>query len=168
MGYSDPPNVSPGQVLTDEMWNTYIAGNLQTMFPSGLNWNSYTPELTAATTDPNLGSGETAEGRYWQVGNTVFVNINIIFGSSPNEGSGAYEVSVPANIDSAVSSTAVVGSGYIVDSSAGDRVVVVAHRYGANTVRVVQSDSNDWVKATVPWTWAQSDAIRLHLTYEIA
>lgn len=59
-------------------------------------WTTYTPALTADTTNPTLGSGSIAYGRYKQNGKEVKCQFVIRFGSSGrNKGSGQYSVSLP-------------------------------------------------------------------------
>jgi hypothetical protein len=60
------------------------------------NWTSYTPVLTAVTTNPTLGSGSVAVGYYAQIGKVVIYSFQIVFGTSGvNAGSGDYRVSLP-------------------------------------------------------------------------
>lgn len=56
---------------------------------------SYTPTLTASTTNPSLGSGATVLGNYSITGTTMTGQFYISFGSSPNAGSGSYQIGLP-------------------------------------------------------------------------
>jgi len=58
-------------------------------------FSDYTPALTATTTNPTLGTGSTAVGRYKQNGKDVSGWATIKFGSGGSAGSGTYEISLP-------------------------------------------------------------------------
>jgi hypothetical protein len=59
-------------------------------------WTSYTPVLTASTTNPTLGTGSSATGAYARVQNLIIYNFLILFGTSGvNAGVGNYSVSLP-------------------------------------------------------------------------
>jgi hypothetical protein len=58
-------------------------------------WTTYTPTLTASTTNPVIGNGSIT-GRYMNTGATIFGEIRIIAGTTGfNRGSGVYKVSLP-------------------------------------------------------------------------
>ena len=60
---------------------------------------SYTPALTAVTTNPTLGTGSFQEGRYQLLQKRAFVEGAIFFGSSgAAAGTGAYRISVPSAV----------------------------------------------------------------------
>src|SRR5688572_17632849 len=97
---------------------------------------SYTPALTASTTNPTLGTGSGQQGRYYRdpITGLVWGQARIAFGTSgTNAGSGTYRISLPTAVDnlsgSGVSGNAdVMGFGIVRDSSAstGTRTVVVS------------------------------------------
>jgi hypothetical protein len=63
------------------------------------SWTTYTPQWTAATTNPTIGDA-TVTARYVAIGATVIGEIQIIGGSSVNgfnRGSGAYSFSLPTD-----------------------------------------------------------------------
>ncbi len=68
-------------------------------------WTSYTPTLTAATTNPTLGAasaGAVQFGRYCKVGRLVVAQFGIRFATSgASAGSGAYTVSLPVTAKTA-------------------------------------------------------------------
>lgn len=67
----------------------------------------YTPALTAATTNPTLGTGGTASGYWAYVGGLVVAYFSIVFGSSGvAAGTGGYFISLPAPATIGVGSTA--------------------------------------------------------------
>lgn len=57
-------------------------------------WSTYSPVLFSTGTNPTMGNS-TVSGRYRVDGKTVHVVINIVFGSSFSEGSGAYGITLP-------------------------------------------------------------------------
>jgi hypothetical protein len=76
----------------------FVAGEVLTAADmNGIGeWTSYTPVLTATTTNPTLGTGSSATGAYARVQNLIVYNFQILFGSSGvNAGSGNYKVSLP-------------------------------------------------------------------------
>jgi len=114
-------------------------------------WRAFTPAWSNLT----LGNG-TSVGRYVQIGNTVHAYYSLTFGSTTVVTGGLYAaLPTPALNPGA-------GAGSLFDSSApGNAMVTCA--------------GGDWlvtaagrVTATVPWTWAVDDYIRLTVTYEAA
>ena len=78
----------------------FVAGSVLTAAElNGIGeWLSYTPVLTATTTDPTLGTGSSSVGGYSRIQNLIVYRFSIAFGSSGvNAGSGSYEVSLPVN-----------------------------------------------------------------------
>lgn len=145
-----------GQVLTAATLNTI-----------GAVWETWTPALTASTTNPTLGTGSTAAGRYGRVNKTVFGNCRIIFGTSGvNAGSGFYFLSLPVTAQGA---GPVVGAGYIFDNSASlMRHVVVALDSTTRMSLYLENATNYAVSSGNPWTWAASDQISFYFEYEAA
>lgn len=61
----------------------------------------YTPLLTAATTNPNLGATGTTVGRFLSIDNLVLAWGNISWsGTGVAQGSGSYRISLPLPVDS--------------------------------------------------------------------
>ena len=114
-------------------------------------WRAFTPAWSNLT----LGNG-TSVGRYVRIGNTVHAYYSLAFGSTTVVTGGLY-VALPI--------TALnpgCGSGTLFDSSTPANAIVTCA-------------GGDWlvtaggrVNATVPWTWAVNDYIRLTVTYEAA
>jgi len=121
---------------------------------------TYTPSLTAATTNPTLGTGSVAQGWWnWEPGSSISLNFFIKFGTSGlNPGSGTYSVSLPPGITSSnVYGTGhvAVGSIQIADSSSG--------AFQPGSVFVPPSSTTLGLVGTAPvsnsspWTWAAGD-----------
>lgn len=144
-------------------------------------FTSYTPTLTASTTNPTLGSGSAATGYYKQIGRLVFGYLEISFGSSgASAGSGVYGLLLPVE---PVNRTQPVGVGFLVDSSPNARPIAataaIAPAFWASTTRkaiiVFTSPAGSGfltgdnpAGAAAPWTWAESDSIALNFHYEAA
>lgn len=132
--------------------------------------STYTPVLTAASGNPALGTGSTASGRYTLFnGNWCTYRGAIQFGSSgATSGTGQYFISLPFNSSANISvGVANIGGAYLRDNS-GPAIAqaLVYAAASANAFSLVAN--NTTVSSTVPWTWANSDAISWTLTYEIA
>jgi hypothetical protein len=129
-------------------------------------WSSYTPVLTASSSNPTLGSGSSATGRYQRLGRRVTFEAQITFGTSGTAtGSGTYRVSVPATIDSAWWGHT-IGNAVLIDTGTPyPRSVSV----GADGTYVeMYSEASAAVTHAVPFSWAASDIIRITGTYEAA
>lgn len=148
--------LSSGQVLTAATMNSI-----------GAAWETWTPALTASTTNPTLGTGSTAAGRYGRIQKTVFGNCRIFFGTSgTNAGSGFYFVSLPVT---AQASGVPAGSGWIYDSSTGlVRHVAIALDSTTRASLYLENATNYAVGAANPWAWAASDQIQFSFEYEAA
>ena len=134
----------------------------------GAAWETWTPALTASTTNPTLGTGSTATGRYGRINKTVFGNCRVFFGTAgANAGSGFYFVSLPITAQAA--GNLVAGSGYVKDASTGlVRHVSVAIDSTSRVGLYLEDQINYAVSSTNPWTWAASDQIQFSFEYEAA
>jgi len=56
---------------------------------------TYTPALTASTTNPNLGTGGTLIGKYYKIFDQIYTWGEIRFGTGASIGSGVYRISLP-------------------------------------------------------------------------
>lgn len=151
-----------GQVLTVN------AGATAAEWAAGGTYSAWTPALTGSSSNPTLGSGSVAAGRYTQFGKHVSANARIAFGSSGTAaGSGQYIVSLPVT---SVSTEFILGYGFVFDSSGATRRNVIAMRNNDTSVIMWFSDplTDDTVQHNAPWAWAASDEIRLHFDYEAA
>lgn len=129
-------------------------------------WTAYTPTLTAATTNPTLGSGATQQGTYMQIGKLVVARFILAFGSSGSAGSGAYWVNLPVNSNGA---TATYGSGSFYR---GGTFGVVVFRPQDATKCLLLTSSNSitgYVTSGFPTGWgASGDSIDGFFMYEAA
>lgn len=89
---------------------------------SGPTWVEYEPQVTAATTDPGLGTSPIQQGHYSLVGQVVTGQFVVVVGSSPSAGSGTYYFSLPvAPLGPLNTNFVPIGTGRV--TTAQDRVV---------------------------------------------
>lgn len=148
------------------------------------NWGRftpYTPDITAGTTAPTLGTGSTAEGFYRMEGTEAKGQATFVFGTSGvNAGEGVYGILLPVE---PINRIQPLGIAYMADASDNIRMllgafVVIPALYASAQSRGVIIQSNDAtegfstganpVGAAVPWTWAASDQIIVKFRYEVA
>lgn len=131
---------------------------------------TYTPALTAATTNPTLGTGGVITGRYTQVGKLVIGEFFIAFGSAgTSAGSGNYFVSLPvASVN--LLATPLGYANTLQGTGWGHQTLYVQ---SASTVQLVYPGT--WpngtltnVSATTPAAWSTSHQIRGFFCYEAA
>lgn len=148
-------------------WTQQVGGAITAL---GTSWTSYTPALTAATTNPTLGTGSSQTGQYLQVGKFVVGYFNITFGSSGTAaGTGNYFVSLPVVARNLIS--APIGIANTLQGTAwGDQKLYIQT---TTTVQLVYAAT--WpngtltnVSATTPSAWSTSHQIRGFFTYEAA
>ena len=134
-------------------------------------WTSYTPTLTAATTDPVLGTGSTVLGRYVTIGRTVHVQVNIKFGSSgASAGSGQYRVSLPVTAVSPLRAGGAmpIGNGWVLDTWNLLYQVGVEQLSTTSVEFRSMTSGNNGVTHTFPFAWDNGDELAFCATYEAA
>lgn len=133
-------------------------------------WDTYTPALTATTTNSTLGTGSSAAGTFIRYGKSIRGTAEIVFGSSGvAAGSGSYGVSLPAAATAAgVSAGRVVGYGVFFDSSTGNFYHVIVTLSASATVARMVLDGAGVITNAAPVVSAANDQIRIHFDYEAA
>lgn len=152
-----------------------ILASQQNDIANALNgpWTAFTPALTATTSNPTLGSGSIAYGRYKvQASGLVEGQGQISFGSSGTAaGSGNYLVSLPsaAKAPQSPQTSVIVGSGWLYDSS-GDTSEPFILRYSTSTTALLiySGSASTGAAHNAPWAWAANDAIYYQFAYEPA
>jgi hypothetical protein len=158
---------------------TWVAGEVPTAthfndnlrdFARGFTdaWTSYTPTLTASTTNP---TNWTQTGYYCQVGKLVHVKGKLLAGASMTAGSGTYRVALPATANTSISDIVLGGTLYAWDNSAGVGYTIGVCYLGSSTYFQMFHANNYGANIytnTVPWTWAANDFIQFAFTYEAA
>lgn len=148
-------NTTAGQVLSAATMNSI-----------GAAFESWTPALTASTTNPTLGTGSSQTGRYGRVQKFVYGQGQISFGTAGvAAGSGFYYVSLP--VTSQAGGT-LIGTFQLYDSSA--TATYFGFLVGDTTARCLLYYNNpaSVVTNAAPFTWAASDFIRVQFYYEAA
>lgn len=121
MSWTTPKTWAVGDVLTAADMNTYVSGNDSAILPYGVTVQTWTPALTASTTNPTLGTGSSASGHFYRVGQLCTAYFFIKFGSAGvAAGSGLYRISVPLTASSVMGTPAFYRAGPVTfyDSSA--------------------------------------------------
>lgn len=137
----------------------------------GLVKSTYTPVLTAVTTNPNLGSGGNfaQEGWYFKLNKFVIGGFYLRFGTtSPSAGSGRYMISVPFAADNGNPLRISVGDGVqnvigvcqLRDNSVP--TILVGHSAFRDVNNLMLRDSGSGsagVTDASPWVWAADDVL---------
>jgi hypothetical protein len=154
----------------------FVAGNVLTAAElNGIGeWTSYTPVLTAATTNPTLGTGSSAVGSYARIQNLIIYNFLIRFGSSGVvPGVGIYSVSLPVTA-SAVTQYYTIQSGFTQFFDQSANAVYPATTYIETTSKIglfFNSSFNgplNSISATAPVIPAVNDGISGLIIYRAA
>jgi hypothetical protein len=170
MAFTTPGTAVAGDVLTAAFWNSNVRDNLNEVAPLFAAWTSWTPVLTATTTNPTIGTGNIRTGQYQKVGTLVNVQFRIVFGTSGvAAGSGVYRFTLPITPSLLSANFDPIGHGVIYDSSAADFRVVSLMGVGGDTVEFYfNGATNFFVTNAQPWTWAAGDVLNGQLTYRTA
>lgn len=127
-------------------------------------WADYTPALTASSSNPTMGSGSVAVGRYVQDGETISGWARIVFGTGMAAGSGTYRISLPVapkteTVERVVGSTFHwIGTGGSVP--AGAAAIPASATYVALRAGGIHVDSGAG--------WVATGEINISFTYEAA
>lgn len=128
---------------------------------------TYTPTLTAATTNPTLGTGGGQNARFtlWG-GNWCTFRGTIAFGTSgTNAGSGQYFIALPFQVNSNITGgVATNGSGVI--RCAGTLYPIVWYAAVNATTFSGLTPSGNVVASGQPGAWTANDYISFTMTYE--
>ena len=146
-----------GQVLTAATLNTI-----------GAVWETYTPTLTASTTNPNLGTTGSASGRYARVNKIVIGNAQFTFnGAGIAPGLGFYFCSLPitaqasgvaAGVANAIDVSTFASIQNSLSTDTTTRLIGIGTG-GASLAGSIQSTT---------FAWAAGDFIRFTFCYEAA
>lgn len=150
---ADPPIVAPGETLAAEKLQAF-----------GSEVTTYTPVLTAASSNPTLGVANDADGAWYQIGPLVAFWFSIQFGTSGvGAGSGQYRVSLPVPVLAGNLAKVSLGAGRVVDNSVGtdlgSSIIELEMLDGDPTKLVMAVEEAVTVSNALPWTWAASDRL---------
>jgi len=132
---------------------------------------SWTPVLTATSTNPTLGTGSAQEGQWLRHGRMVTVWARIRFGTSGvNAGSGVYIVSLPVAAAAALAASTSAGAGQSIgvggfrdDSTTSNNQSLAVQLRTTTTVQFTHSLGA--VQNNSPITFAASDVITFTASY---
>lgn len=134
----------------------------------GQSWTSFTPTLKAGSSDPTLGTGGSATGRYLQIGKLLKVQYRFAFGTaSAAQGSGEYYIAMPGgfSLDTTITDP-YVGTGRIHDADQNKNWLVGVLWDAANSrFKFTLDNGGTTVFDNNPFTWANND--RFHINIEI-
>jgi hypothetical protein len=150
-------------------WPTFTAGAVLTaaqmteLAKHGNVWTSYTPTLTAATTNPT-GISYTGSG-YIQAGKLVIFRAVISMSATP--GTGAYSIALPVT----GKATVTVCDGLIIDGGVGNIAMTAILGTTAASLFVDPTTAGGYLRAmtqAVPFAIGSGDTIIVTGTYEAA
>ena len=154
------------EVVTAAELNTEIRDALTGLQAAYASW---TPALTATTTNPTMGTGSSVTGTYLQVGKHITGTLEIVAGTSGFvAGSGTYRISLPvAQVAAATTNGRVIGDGFFFDSSTSTFYHLMAVAASSTTASLVL-DVAGTMSAVAPVVSANNDQWRLKLDYQAA
>lgn len=159
MAWTAPRTWVAGEVVTAALLNTHLRDNLKAV---GDAWTTYAPTWTGVT----VGNG-TVDARYSQYGKTVHFFIQITWGSTTSF-TGNQQVTAPV---AARAGTTWAHRCDYVDTGSG-RVIGHGEHSGSNIILYVTSATagayERQISPTIPFTWANTDVLIVHGTYETA
>lgn len=132
---------------------------------TGSTWvnQSFTPTLTAATSDPTLGNS-TLSGKYVQIGKNMIGNVQLTIGSTFAVGSGSYRFALPAavNTTNIPLGTNFFCSGTTFDVSGGETgIITTAKLVTSTTFEVIGGKAGGFgvFSQAFPFAWGTGDLI---------
>lgn len=136
---------------------------------SGLT--AFTPALTASTTNPTLGSGNTDQGQYETDGQWCRGTADIIWGTTGlNVGVGSYFISLPVACAAAAAVVAQsLGFGNFADASTGNNYSLTLVAAGSTTTaRLAVGNGSGLLGTSTPVVPAAGDRINVSYSYPTA
>lgn len=129
----------------------------------------YVPVLTAATTNPSLGTGGSLVGKYYTVFDQVYTWGEFRFGSGASVGSGIYRISLPfpaktlLGVNNPFDSPVPCGNGVVFSSAAdANRQPVLTNLGSADflvfTIRMGLAVASRGVSHNIPFAWSGAPA----------
>lgn len=162
------PNVAVGDLVTASGWNDLVD---EVNGYTGA-WTSWTPALTASTTNPTLGTGGSTSGKYVKIGRTVMGWGYIKFGTSGQAaGSGTYLVSLPV-AQAETDNNRINGDALLRANATFTRAFLLWNGSTTCTLRYTSAAAAGTLVSTTnaaPAAWAAAgDDIRYSFRYEAA
>lgn len=145
-----------GDNLSGTIWNN---ARLQAVYDAvESNWSAdtYTPTWGNTGTS-NTTTGSTIGGSYFKIGKLVYFRITLTWGSGTASGNGAWTFTLPFT---AADSVGVNGACNAIYSDAGTLYKGTGVSASTTTIQMLSNASPlTSVSATVPFTWANGDAV---------
>lgn len=169
---SKPTPPVDGMVVWETDTENYVSYNASLatwVFLGKMLTGTYTSTLTAVTTNPTLGTGGSANGRYTLFGGKFcVVHGTVAFGTSgTNAGSGQYLIALPFASSSAITGgVPSVGSGLI--RCAGSTAIVNFFASSGSSTMAAITVAGGNMASGAPGAWTANDYISYTMTYEIA
>lgn len=154
-------NITDGTIVAGDI---NASANIALTQLAAAAWTTFTPTLTGAGGNPTMGAGATVEGRYVKVGRNITARVAIIFGTTPANPTGLWQIALP---EVAQANTRIAGTGFVYDDSPGTTYMVGARMVSTSLVNLFYH-GGDRFTGTTPFTVAVNDAIHLILDYETA
>lgn len=133
-------------------------------------WTSFTPTMTATTTNPTLGSS-TLTGRYKALDSKTYIiiiELTITTGGAWNAGSGTWEWALPGGVTTPAGYTQSLG-GYVLDNGTDNKVATGTISASGSKVGQVIFDGGNVLTHGGPGTaWATGDVVHLQGIIEVA
>lgn len=172
----DPQQINTkGTRAAMQEYGLIASGGSAAAIVDGPSISTWTPALTATTTNPTLGTGSSVSGRYFRSGNLIIGWCFVKFGTaSVAAGSGQYRVSTPVTAEAgSVTRVNRVGFAGNFDSSATAShfplvYLPTADTFGFFYPATWPTGTNTIVAHNTPWTWAASDELNFFFYYEAA
>lgn len=139
MAWTTPKTWAVGDVLTAADMNTYVRDNEDAILPYDVTWQSYSPALTAASSNPTLGTGSSTSGRFYRVGQLCVAHFRVKAGTVGfAAGSGLYRISAPLSAASFMYTANFFrcGTGFFYNSSAPTNYLASFYFVGAGQVEI--------------------------------
>lgn len=156
--------------MTFDAFQILTADQLNVLDATG----TYTPTLTATTTNPTLGTGSLQDGWFHRVGQFIQGGAIFQFGTTgADAGSGNYQISLPFPVSSLLTGNgwglaSNLGVGALRDNSdlstTWDHGGVYLRSPDPPIVEILINNTGI-VGANNPWIWAASDAISISFVY---
>lgn len=166
------PTPNDGMVVWETDTENYVSYNASLatwVYLGKMLTGTYTSTLTAVTTNPTLGSGGSASGRYTLFGGKFCtLRGSIVFGTSgTNAGSGQYLIALPLAASTGITGgVPFVGSGVV--RCAGTLAVTTCFiSSGSSNLAMLTTGGNN-VASGAPGAWTANDYLSFTITYEIA
>ena len=164
MAWSAPRTWVTGELVTSTIMNQHVRDNLLAAHADGVD---YTPAWTSTGTAPALGNG-TITGRYLRAGDLIVVKVHLTMGSTTTYGTGDWRFSIPANavglywrgVAEFIDTSASTGYGGACRIESSTTISVFSYAVSGSLI------AEAFVAATIPYTWANTDQLRLTLAYE--